>query len=262
MKYFLPLLFFAFLVSCSKQSVEPEKSIFTPQEQYISNFIHFERALGLKVRGYQQCGSTYLWQRHFFRLREGQLQNNQYFYSLEKRQLFTNSCGETVQETAWAAANGLYRYDFDQKIGYHYTGLSDQNPTILFDFNVAVGDVVLLDASHEAQLVVTSVTQEMIQNISFPVVEGQIVNYKNNPLYSTNDNVSNNTNGTVVLTPYSPNPFWFDQDLAAYSGIGWSEDDFCGYQDFSAFDGVELKTDNALTGNSRYYYTISGIGPF
>ena len=101
-----------------------------------------------------------------------------------------------------------------------------------------------------------------IQGIDFPVVSGQIITYVYNGLPGANDNVSSSTWGELSISPFSSNPFWFNQDFDMYSGIGWSDSDFCDYQDFSAVDKLAITSTNTTSNALFYDYSINNLGPF
>lgn len=265
MNYLFLLLAGFIFVSCNKENIQPEENsteILMPTEQFVAAFTAYEREISFDIKGYQQCGSTHIKQAHGFRLTAGQQHNGAYFYALEKKAHFTNSCGETILNSPWSAVSGYYRYSFQDKVSYFYQDLNDSSPVVLFDFNINVGDTVLLDASQNILFVVQTIAQQSIQNINFPVISGTIIKYQSNAASGASIDVSNSTNGSLSIAPFSSNPFWFNQDFIQYSEIGWNENNFCDYQDFAAIDKLTIKSRNTVSSSLFSEYMIYNLGPY
>jgi hypothetical protein len=112
--------------SCKKDKIIPNKNeqafIATESitEKFIKEFLLFERSLNLKIVGHQMCGSTYLFQNYTFRLQKGQLVNNQYFYTIQRKFVYKDECASIIDNYDWIDLDVLYRYSFSDKIAYLY----------------------------------------------------------------------------------------------------------------------------------------------
>jgi len=236
--------------SCRKNKIIPnrnDKELIVAEpitEKLIKEFLLFERALNLKIIGRQMCGSTYLFQNYTFRLQEGQLINNQYFYNIQRKFVYKDNCGLIIDNYDWIDLNVLYRYSFSDKIAYLYQTINDQNPIELFDFNVNVGDLVELDSSINSIMIIEEVGNITLQGQIFPMVTGKLEGQSTYSSYK------------IIVVPFAPNPFFIDQELSNYYDIIWDNDDFCAYSLESERYSIMTSTYNdTLIFNSYFWHT-------
>jgi hypothetical protein len=145
-----------------------------------------------------------------------------YFYKILKKSKYYYD--NDPHETDYEETAGYYRYNYAEKKAYRYASLTDASPLLLMDFNHEVGDSITLDVSSiygDIQFVVDEVETFLLDGYPMPKLTGH---FWVNSLRHNSDFTG--MNEKLVLTPYYPNPVWFDHPFDFYRYNDWSESNF------------------------------------
>lgn len=160
--------------------------------------------------GYSGILSSYSWA-FDYRLEDGFTHNEKVFYPIAKKWRVTGYIYEQEQYTTtdvldtwekeidWSKTERLYRYDPNSAKSYIYEGEDDQSPTLIMDFNLAIGDIWFFDLEHEVCLVVKDKYTVVSNGITYPAL---VVQFKSQHETSKH-RVSS---GEILITPLNPNP--------------------------------------------------------
>lgn len=245
------------LFSCKKEVISvPVKEAVeqSNQETFIPEFIEYNQELTVCVGGWAGgCQGSSQFHSHGIRLLEGLEYNGMYFYSIETSLIRYNEC-DTFYNSGWQSLNKYYRYSFDEKKSFEYSSIYDSVPELLFDFNCVVGDTLLINQDKLARMVVTDVGQLTINGVNFPIVKGQIVSFCRYGTETGNyDDISTGC-AKIVLTPFSPNPFWTGYSLNSTFDLPWSNDQFCVEVTAASVFQLGMRCQNMLNNQSSYNY--------
>lgn len=197
-------LSFVFL-SCKKEQTPEDELNQMTSDQYISKIT----ASRLKSTLAHDCHDNSFtlaeqYRSSFeYRFVQGTQINNNYFYKIEKRYIesFLSQTGfepSWSDTSAWVEQTIYYRYSFNDNKSYLYASLNDPNPTLIFDFNVNIGDTVNI-ASHitnyDQFVEVLDVSYENINNLNYPIIHCKLVSC---------------LNCYLTISPDLPNPYAFE----------------------------------------------------
>ncbi|MEX1002415.1 MAG: hypothetical protein WDZ35_09915 [Crocinitomicaceae bacterium] len=231
------------LLSCKKEEViEPEQGqIFTNKnvgkERHEPKFGDYESELKIQLGSANSCNNphSFISIAYHYKLEEGVMNNENYFYHLYRKTDYLYPNNYQVQE--WHNTGILYRYDYQNKKAYIYSSLNDPSPKLLMDFNLEVGDQIEIPESG-SKFNVDSVGSELINGQQYPLLYGHLIiepyekrSGPSNAPYNIRENHSQwyeNVKSSIQLSPYYPNPLYFDHTMDYYWSHDWSFNDFEG----------------------------------
>jgi hypothetical protein len=244
MKIIITLFIGLTILSCRKDEVIlinlPIEEIEQPKEQFIDAFSNYTAEQEITINSHPEGdGPVYsITQKFNYKMYPSVEQGGNFLYKITKysQYLYDNN-PYTISGTE---IMGYYRYDFKNKISYHYNSIEDQNPRIVLDFNVNIGDTIILDynsyANTPIQFVVEEVGNELIDEILLPKISGY---------YIRNYELPNQTNYHTSITPIFPNLFFIDNNFNYYLHHDWQHSNFnytyAGGDTFAEFYKYTLK---------------------
>jgi hypothetical protein len=259
---FIPFLVI-FLFGCKKEVhkvPDSEQDEQIDSEVFIQGFTEYSNNLIVSIGGWAGgCQGASQFHSHGIKFSEGIEYDGKYFYSIETNLTWFNDC-DTLYYSDWQLLNKYYRYSFDENKSYVYTTVDDNAPELIFDFNCIAGDTIIINQDKLAKFHVTYVGEQLINGIDFPVVRGKIVSFSRYGSAAPNDNEISQGSPEIVITPFSPNPFWSGSSLNSVFDMPWSNDQFCVEVTGVSVYYLSMRCTNLL--NNQLFYNYGFHAPY
>lgn len=223
MKYTYIFVFFIAIFSCKKEEVQPQELTYESttevegDERFEDVFSTYHALKSIKITSHSSCSRSYIHQNFAYKMTPSIASGAKYFYKIHKKSEYDYVEGS--HEINWTETDGFYRYDFGNKMAYHYADTSDISPLVLMDFNLSAGDSIILSESFFFGNIYFKIDEKETHTIdgqNYPAFRGHLVT--NSSFY--------HDNSALLIAPYYPNPILIDHDFDFYLNHDWNEDNF------------------------------------